>query len=280
VQGNRIGTDATGSRTLLAGTSNVGILFSNTGGNNQVGGTTAGAGNVVAGLEVGVYIFATQSQFNPTAGSLVAGNRIGTDVSGQKALGNNVGLYINGVPNNVVGGSTPGARNLISANQVGIYLLGTTATGNQIRGNYIGLRGDGKTALGNHIGIYADGASSNTITGNLIAGNLVVGGEGSTGIYLFNGTSNTTITANSIGTNASGQSNRTLAQGDYGVLLYNASNNAIAKSRGSNRIVGSGIANVREFTSAAAARQTTTTSGAVKTRSTHPAGPARIRASR
>jgi titin len=207
-------------------------------------------------MEVGVYIFATQSQFIHTPGSLVAGNLIGTDVSGQKALGNNVGVYINGVPGNVIGGSTPGARNLISANQVGVYLLGTTATGNQIQGNYFGTSASGNAPLGNHIGIFASAASSNTIDGNIIAGNLVVRGEGSTGIYLFNGASNTTITANSIGTSARGKSSRALAMGDYGVLLYNAPNNAIAKSRGTNRIVGSGIANIREFTGPVPAKST------------------------
>ena len=36
--------------------------------------------------------------------------------------------------------------------------------------------------------------------------------------------------------------------GDYGVLLFNASNNPIARSLGTNRVVGSGIANLREFT--------------------------------
>src|SRR5262249_44688123 len=152
------------------------------------------------------------------SGSVVAGNSIGTDVTGRNALGNNVGVYINGVPRNTIGGSAPGARNVISGNQVGIYLIGTTATGNTIQGNYLGLRSDGQTALGNHIGIYLNQSSQNAVLGNVIAGNLVVQGDGSTGIYLFNGAAGTTITGNSIGTNARGQSNRTLAQGDYGVL--------------------------------------------------------------
>ena len=37
--------------------------------------------------------------------------------------------------------------------------------------------------------------------------------------------------------------------GDYGVLLYNAPSNSVPKSgKGANRIVGSGIAAIREFT--------------------------------
>ena len=278
VLGNLIGTDASGSRVLVAGQSNVGILISNTGGNNQVGGATAGAGNVVSGMQVGVYLFAAQSQFNPTAGSVVAGNKIGTDATGQHALGNNVGIYINGVPGNTIGGATAAARNLVSGNQTGIYVLGTTATGNLIQGNYVGLRADGKTALGNHIGIFLDQASQNTITGNLIAGNLVAQGAGSTGIYFFNGAANNTVTNNTIGTNASGQSNRSLAMGEYGVLLYNAANNAIAKSRGTNRIVGSGIANVREFTGAVPTGTKTAAVSVQGSARSVPAGPAALRA--
>ena len=94
-----------------------------------------------------------------------------------RRLGNTVGIYINGVPRNTIGGTTPGARNVISDNQIGIYLLGSTATGNQIQGNLIGLDATGKTPLGNHIGIFLDAATHNTIGGttagarNVIAGN-------------------------------------------------------------------------------------------------------------
>ena len=69
VQGNLIGTDKTGTRTLVPGQSNLGILVSNTPGGNMIGGATPGAGNVISGFTTGIYIFATQSQFNPTAGT-------------------------------------------------------------------------------------------------------------------------------------------------------------------------------------------------------------------
>ena len=163
-------------------------------------------------------------------------------------------MFINGVPLNTIGGTMPGARNVISGNTVGIQLLGATATRNLIQGNFIGLGSDGKAPLGNHTGIFLDAASNNTIggttpgAGNVIAGNVVVNQEGSTGIYLFDGAANNTIEGNLIGTDASGRSSRDLAQGDYGVLLFNASNNPIARSLGTNRVVGSGIANLREFT--------------------------------
>ena len=254
VEGNLIGTDINGTRTLLTSRPNLGILVNNTPGTDVIGGTTAAARNVISGFKVGIEIFAPQSQFNPTAGTAIEGNFIGTDQTGETVLGNDVGVFINGVPLNTIGGTTPGARNVISGNTVGIQLLGATATRNLIQGNFIGLGSDGKAPLGNHTGIFIDAASNNTIggttpgAGNVIAGNVVVNQEGSTGIYLFDGAANNTIEGNYIGTDASGRSSRDLAQGDYGVLLFNASNNPIARSLGTNRVVGSGIANLREFT--------------------------------
>ena len=254
VEGNFIGTDINGTRTLLTSRPDLGILVNNTPGTDVIGGTTAAARNVVSGFKVGIEVFASQSQFNPTAGTAIEGNYIGTGQTGEAVLGNDVGVFINGVPLNMIGGTTPGARNVISGNTVGIQLLGATATRNLIQGNFIGLGSDGKKPLGNHIGIFLDAASSNTIggttpgAGNVIAGNVVVNQEGSTGIYLFDGASNNTMVGNLIGTDASGRPGRDLAQGNYGVLLFNASNNPIAKSLGTNRVVGSGIANLREFT--------------------------------
>lgn len=268
VQGNFIGTDISGEAVLPGTPLGIGVLISDTGGNNIIGGTTVHASNIIAGLQVGIYIFATQSAFNQTPGSVVQGNFIGSDSSGTLPLGNVVGIYINGVPLNTIGGTSAASRNYLLNNQVGIYLLGGTATRNTIQGNSIGLEPDGVTPLGNHIGIFVDQGSNNAIVGNFIAGNLVSKGEGSTGIYLFNNSSSNNINNNFIGTDASGRSNRSLAQGDYGVLLYNASNNPIAKSTGSNRIVGSGIANVREYTSPSALQAT------VSSRQlSHPSGP-------
>ena len=46
------------------------------------------------------------------------GNRIGTDRSGTQALGNGqVGVLIDSAVSNTIGGTAPGAGNLISANR-------------------------------------------------------------------------------------------------------------------------------------------------------------------
>jgi hypothetical protein len=48
-------------------------------------------------------------------GNTITGNFIGTDHAGAVVQPNPIGLYIIDSPNNVVGGTTPGARNLLSA---------------------------------------------------------------------------------------------------------------------------------------------------------------------
>ena len=72
VQGNLIGTDATGTVPLGNGRGAGVFIFAVPG--NLIGGTTSGAGNVISGNNVGVDI--------RTAGSVVEGNLIGTDISG------------------------------------------------------------------------------------------------------------------------------------------------------------------------------------------------------
>jgi hypothetical protein len=63
--------------------------------------------------------------------NLVAGNTVGTDVYGTFAMPNFRGVYILG-DQNTVGGTTGGARNLVSGNSgYGIEILGTY---NQVAG--------------------------------------------------------------------------------------------------------------------------------------------------
>lgn len=107
VQGNLIGADVTGTTEL--GNAN-GIVISG-GSNNKIGGTTPDARNVISGNNGdGVVIFSA-------TGNLVQGNFIGTDVTGNTGLGNAArGVKISSALGNTIGGTTPGARNVISAN--------------------------------------------------------------------------------------------------------------------------------------------------------------------
>src|SRR5205085_11069127 len=93
---------------------------------------------------------------NGSLNNVVEGNYVGTTADGMSALGNIVnGVWISsGAKNNLVGGTLPGARNVLSGNlQEGAEVQGSTAMGNVIQGNWVGLAADGKTPLGNDTGI-------------------------------------------------------------------------------------------------------------------------------
>jgi titin len=170
VQGNYIGTD-------LAGTPGVGNaigLWIQSGSNNLIGGTTAGAGNVISSNWYGAYI--------SSSGNLVQGNFVGTDVAGTTRLGNVVGLSIGG-SNNLVGGTTVAARNIISGN--GYSGIGVGGSSNRVQGNYIGTDVTGTLPLGNGSGVGVSGQNliggTEPGTGNLISGNDGTGVVASSG---------------------------------------------------------------------------------------------------
>ena len=199
VQGNLIGCAPTGRSAL--GNGDTGVVLENAP-NNLVGGTLAGAGNIISGnRSIGALLSGTNAR-----GNLVQGNWIGTDITGTNALGNvSAGLYLLGCPANVIGGSQAGARNLISGNgNSGIYVSGGGACSNVFQGNYIGTDLTGTRSLANgQEGIYILSGSSNLIgglgqgTGNLISGNA------SWGLFLTNNGWNV-IQGNLIGTSRDG----------------------------------------------------------------------------
>ena len=80
-------------------------------------------------------------------------NYIGTDVTGTLDLGNGVfGVVIGDSSSNDIGGTPPGAGNLISGNDasgIRIETYGGVASGKPIQGNYIGTDATGTLDLGN-----------------------------------------------------------------------------------------------------------------------------------
>jgi hypothetical protein len=267
VLGNLIGVDPSGSHTVVAGPSGQGILVNSAFYPSGIssGGATLIAGNVISGFLAGIEIYAPQSPSNKNPGSIIQDNFIGTDRNGEVVLGNTVGIYINGVPGNTIGGTTTSDQNIITGNDTGIDLFGRTASNNVIEGNSIGLDAQGTKAAGNHVGIFVDGATNNTIGGpspadrNYIAGNKVSGNDGATGILYFDGASGNVALNNDIGTDVNGKGGKGFGEGDYGVLLFNAPNNQPNRlgSR-TNKILGSGIAAIREFTGPVPQGQTST----------------------
>jgi hypothetical protein len=134
VQGNLIGTDATGHVAVGAG-EYTGVVMVNGAHDNLVGGTDAGARNLISGNFLGRNIQAVFID-ETSYGNTIQGNLIGTDISGVAPLGNYNGVVIYG-SNNTIGGTAPGAGNVIAFNSNGGVKVRYGGTGNVIRGNSI-----------------------------------------------------------------------------------------------------------------------------------------------
>lgn len=126
VQGNLVGTQADGATAYANGEEGV---FVNAAPSNTVGGTAAGAGNVISGNGGDGLRLAAN---NCTA----HGNLVGVTAAGAAPLANaGHGLHVNG-STNAVGGTTAGAANTVAHNGGdGVYVA--SGTGNQIRRNSI-----------------------------------------------------------------------------------------------------------------------------------------------
>jgi parallel beta-helix repeat protein len=163
IQGNYIGTDASGNFAI--GNSADGINLQNST-NNFLGGT--GAGNVVSGNGGTGF---PEIELNLSIGNTVQGNDVGLNAAGMAGIGPTTadGIYLLNSSSNLVGGIASGASNVVSSNNVGIYF--NNASWNVARGNFVGLAADGSSPLGNanHNVLFQSG-STNNILGGINAG--------------------------------------------------------------------------------------------------------------
>ena len=187
VEGNMIGTDQAGNAALANGRNGVLANSLDSSGSITIGGTSAGAGNVISG-----------NGLTGIAGSCLAeGNLIGTDVTGAAAVPNGTGIFVDS-PGATIGGTAAGAANIISGN--GSYGVDIEASC-LVEGNLIGTNQAGSAAVPNAVdGIYV-GASGATIGGASSSAANVISGNSSYGVdieasCLFEG--------NLIGTNLAG----------------------------------------------------------------------------
>jgi CSLREA domain-containing protein len=212
------------------------------GSGNTIGGTVSAAGNVISGNKhSGVDI----ETFNPSTGTLIQGNLIGTNPAGTAAFGNLVGVYIGNASGNIIGGNSKGARNVISGNSYGItiYTVSNGTAANRVEGNFIGTDAAGNAALNNIVGIYLNRAPNNTIGGTTpLAGN-VISGNRLGGLQIQDDESNSgvgsLVQGNFIGTNPSG----TVALGnEVGISIFNSSGNLIGgEAMGARNVISGNV---------------------------------------
>lgn len=199
VQANLIGVGSDGTTKLSNGGS--GVYVGPFGGRHQIGsdemtpqtennrGRQVISGNGSYGVDI-----------RKSDGNKVMGNFIGVGASGSSSVGNgDGGVLLEGAQLTVVGGSVLGARNVISANPVGILSQWSTPANllptqrlskqNQIAGNLIGTDDQGQLAIPNGVGVHLrdfseetdiggpTGAEANVISGNSQAGVIIEGGS-------------------------------------------------------------------------------------------------------
>ena len=201
VQGNYIGTNASGTAAIGSAPSGIDV---EQGTGVTIGGSASGAGNVINATGNGVTIGGVC--FNCANTTTVQGNLIGTDATGTVAFyALNIGIAMGQSINTTIGGNTPGATNLITARADGIN-IGGSPTGMVIQGNKIGTDITGTMPLGNgncgiSVGLTSSGiiGGKNSGEGNIIAFNALNG----VSIFGFSGDNTTwAILGNSIHDNA------------------------------------------------------------------------------
>ena len=224
VQGNYIGTNATGTAALANGGGGVSLSVTGavTNSNNAIG--TAGSGNLISGnVGSGVWV---QSGVSGTA---IQGNFIGTNAAGTAAIANSaIGIRLSG-GGTAVGGITANAGNVISGN--GVDGIALESSGHSVQGNLIGTNAGGTAAIPNLFqGVFMeDGTTNNVVGGTNPAARNVISGNGIDGVQIGRpggtATNNNQVLGNFIGTNAAGTN--AIPNGFSGVTVHDGTGNII-----------------------------------------------------
>ncbi len=229
IKGNYVGLNRTGNAALR---NTEGISIEGTSKYNIIGGYTTAERNYVSGNDA--YGITVYGDYN-----IIVGNFVGTDITGTDSIPNTYGvLFDEGACYNRLGGTVPGAGNLMSGNSgygVFIYNLGTLA--DTVVGNLIGTDVTGTLPLPNTNGMVIDGiASKHYIDSNVVSANRQCGID----IHI-SGTDSNVIVRNKIGTDITGtqalgnaidgiriaeggQHNRIGLPGNGNIIAYNGGN--------------------------------------------------------
>jgi parallel beta-helix repeat protein len=213
ISGNYAGLTIKGTAALANGFWGIGLV-------NAVSATVSS--NIVSGnAQGGIYVRGASSSTN-----IVSQNIVGLAADGATALGNAYsGITLNDWG---VAGDGPSdtqvVGNIVASNrEYGIWTRG--AKNSIIRGNKVGTDATGLKASGNtSIGVSVENSTGTMIGGVLEADGNLISGNNSGGIYVVS-SSNTTISANKVGTNRDG--NAKIANAAWGIGVRNSPNTVI-----------------------------------------------------
>ncbi len=238
---NYIGTDVTGNVDL--GNTKAGILVTAASTRNLIGGEATGGndptndifarpplGNLISGNDgQGVYITG-KATFNQ-----LSGNFIGTNASGNVALGNSLdGVAIINANNNSLIGCTLREDpfvfyNVISGNgQNGLRVMNSNDT--TIQANFFGMGANNDTAVGNGLnGVVVGGNSTRTTMGGPIPLGNVVAANAQNGLVVF-GTASYFTTYNTFCGLAAFSDNLTFGNAKDGMLITTTGGNILIRT--------------------------------------------------
>lgn len=233
IRGNYIGTDISGTSSIR-NAYGVYVVEQNVSDLNLVvGGTVAGARNVLSGNYYNAIVSASGIDF--------LGNYIGTNASGTARITtgdnsvNTAGLFIFSGEEINIGSTLDGARNVISGNAYGINTSSDSPASINVVGNYIGTNATGDACISGpqYAGIFLGQSVDSVIGGNSAAARNVISCHsddvGWGVIFSNNGESEgNIIQGNYIGTDANGD----VAAG------FGNTTNGILVSRGDNNLIG------------------------------------------
>jgi len=245
--GNEIGPVAGGDPNVISANTNAGVYVVGTGttGNTVVGnliglkpGGLAAAGNSGAGVQVGGGAGGNFVRNNTISGNaregvvveavadtVVAGNRIGTNLPGIVAIPNGLeGVVVqSGATNSTVGGTAPADRNTISGNtNAGVVIRDADTKNNVVDGNNIGIDVNGSIRLANgQAGVAIFDGPDNRVGSDSATLIQFISGNTREGVYVenANGTVIGPSTAIGIGWNLS----TAIGNTREGVLIKNSS---------------------------------------------------------
>jgi Domain of unknown function DUF11 len=222
IKGNYIGTDSTGNLNL--GNFGKGVDIENGSGNIELGDENGEGRNIISGtngytsnlpLQCRDAVSPATSTMSGNAveitGNLglpisLKNNYIGVNISGNTGITNGgTGVLISNSSNVNVGNSGVNQKNIISGNNNGIQISGSSSLV-AVKGNYIGTNATGTASISNNSGIIAFGtANNNTIGGgNSGDGNLISGNANAGISFAQDSPNNFDVKGNTIGLNSAG----------------------------------------------------------------------------